>query len=229
MACAPCGPWPASLVAPASVRLRLRGGGASASTGVSATVSAGGSSAALSCFPRRRKLSFGSSSLDSSRSPGFVVSGSSAMPRFCHGPGPPDRLSGRSGAGRNDRAPGQQDADRELVWWVGLTGFEPAASSSRTRRATKLRHSPNASGVYRSRSCGSTTSPRHPQPDRRERQQRRLGAAAEAHRGVRRGAQRRRTRAATTIPGRPGRESAGCRCSPFARPVSRSQLVTSAP
>ena len=25
---------------------------------------------------------------------------------------------------------------------VGLTGFEPAASSSRTRRATKLRHSP---------------------------------------------------------------------------------------
>ena len=26
---------------------------------------------------------------------------------------------------------------------VGLTGFEPAASSSRTRRATKLRHSPN--------------------------------------------------------------------------------------
>src|SRR5690349_23729971 len=27
---------------------------------------------------------------------------------------------------------------------VGLTGFEPAASSSRTRRATKLRHSPIA-------------------------------------------------------------------------------------
>ena len=25
---------------------------------------------------------------------------------------------------------------------VGLTGFEPAASSSRTKRATKLRHSP---------------------------------------------------------------------------------------
>jgi hypothetical protein len=27
---------------------------------------------------------------------------------------------------------------------VGLTGFEPAASSSRTKRATKLRHSPIA-------------------------------------------------------------------------------------
>jgi hypothetical protein len=27
---------------------------------------------------------------------------------------------------------------------VGLTGFEPAASSSRTTRATKLRHSPMA-------------------------------------------------------------------------------------
>ena len=35
--------------------------------------------------------------------------------------GPPDRLPGRGGAVRNDRAPGQQDADRELVWWVGLT------------------------------------------------------------------------------------------------------------
>ena len=33
--------------------------------------------------------------------------------------------------------------------WVGLTGFEPAASSSRTRRATKLRHSPIASRDHR--------------------------------------------------------------------------------
>ncbi len=29
-----------------------------------------------------------------------------------------------------------------IVPLVGLTGFEPAASSSRTTRATKLRHSP---------------------------------------------------------------------------------------
>src|SRR3954454_9134310 len=33
---------------------------------------------------------------------------------------------------------------------VELTGFEPAASSSRTRRATKLRHSPIAAGGARS-------------------------------------------------------------------------------
>src|SRR5687768_5204403 len=33
---------------------------------------------------------------------------------------------------------------------VGLTGFEPAASSSRTRRATKLRHSPPPGPTIRS-------------------------------------------------------------------------------
>jgi hypothetical protein len=26
--------------------------------------------------------------------------------------------------------------------WVGVAGFEPAASSSRTKRAAKLRHTP---------------------------------------------------------------------------------------
>src|SRR5215510_14810805 len=31
---------------------------------------------------------------------------------------------------------------------VGLTGFEPATSSSRTKRATKLRHSPKAQTDY---------------------------------------------------------------------------------
>ncbi len=30
----------------------------------------------------------------------------------------------------------------QLSLWVGLAGFEPAASSSRTKRATKLRYSP---------------------------------------------------------------------------------------
>jgi hypothetical protein len=30
---------------------------------------------------------------------------------------------------------------------IGLTGFEPATSPTRTERATKLRHSPNASSV----------------------------------------------------------------------------------
>ena len=28
-------------------------------------------------------------------------------------------------------------------WLVGVTGFEPATSSSRTKRATKLRYTPN--------------------------------------------------------------------------------------
>jgi hypothetical protein len=30
------------------------------------------------------------------------------------------------------------------VTWVGVAGFEPAASSSRTKRAAKLRHTPLA-------------------------------------------------------------------------------------
>ncbi len=28
------------------------------------------------------------------------------------------------------------------IWTVGVAGFEPTASSSRTKRATKLRHTP---------------------------------------------------------------------------------------
>jgi hypothetical protein len=28
------------------------------------------------------------------------------------------------------------------LWTVGVAGFEPTASSSRTKRATKLRHTP---------------------------------------------------------------------------------------
>ena len=31
---------------------------------------------------------------------------------------------------------------KSRVWLVGMAGFEPAASSSRTRRAAKLRHIP---------------------------------------------------------------------------------------
>jgi hypothetical protein len=41
---------------------------------------------------------------------------------------------------------------------VGLTGFEPAASSSRTRRATKLRHSPIAASD-RSRATSTASIP----------------------------------------------------------------------
>src|SRR4051812_32029824 len=42
---------------------------------------------------------------------------------------------------------------------VGLTGFEPAASSSRTRRATKLRHSPIAGPRTPSGSPAAATIP----------------------------------------------------------------------
>jgi hypothetical protein len=35
-------------------------------------------------------------------------------------------------------------------FWVGVAGFEPTASSSRTKRATKLRHTPHeATTAYR--------------------------------------------------------------------------------
>jgi hypothetical protein len=47
-----------------------------------------------------------------------------------------------------------------LTWGnrVGLTGFEPAASSSRTKRATKLRHSPIVGAVPTSRPSIPVTS-----------------------------------------------------------------------
>jgi hypothetical protein len=42
------------------------------------------------------------------------------------------------------------DGKRPLTW-VGVAGFEPAASSSRTKRATKLRHTPPARNLNRYR------------------------------------------------------------------------------
>ena len=117
---------------------------------------------------------------------------------------------------------------------VGLTGFEPAASSSRTRRATKLRHSPMAgtvTGPQPGRAYRSVAAVRIGFRSARgvERQQRRLGAAGDPDPGVRDWCRARPRRAARTIPGRPGRESAGWRCRPLARAGSRSQLVVSAP
>ena len=75
---------------------------------------------------------------------------------------------------------------------VGLTGFEPAASSSRTKRATKLRHSPigppeQAGGNH------TRAPPAPPKSDqvvgRHQGQQRRLGAAGDPDPGVRAGAE----------------------------------------
>ena len=102
---------------------------------------------------------------------------------------------------------------------VGVTGFEPAASSSRTTRATKLRHTPRSV---------DESSVRSPLLRRRaqagpggERQQRRLGRAGEPDRRVRTGAQPRRDV-------QPGAASVQ-RCSQRTRARSMPQLVTSAP
>ena len=59
--------------------------------------------------------------------------------------------SGRAPSSRALRAPGSPSPNARSGWpdsvgqplsCVGVTGFEPAASSSRTTRATKLRHTP---------------------------------------------------------------------------------------
>ena len=101
---------------------------------------------------------------------------------------------------------------------VGVTGFEPAASSSRTKRATKLRHTPWQSppGGAATQEDSRTSPPPQSVRARRwqrgdcdragpdvapvgdctvsgvagdEGQQRRLGPAGEAHRRVGRGAE----------------------------------------
>ena len=45
---------------------------------------------------------------------------------------------------------------------VGVTGFEPATSSSRTMRATKLRHTPNGPDWVRAEWQSSRTAEPHP-------------------------------------------------------------------
>src|SRR5262245_37510571 len=62
----------------------------------------------------------------------------------------PSSLSGPAGDNRpKTSSPRRTEYVADSSQWdhtVGLTGFEPAASSSRTRRATKLRHSPMRTG-----------------------------------------------------------------------------------
>ena len=105
---------------------------------------------------------------------------------------------------------------------VGLTGFEPAASSSRTRRATKLRHSPKALGSLLER-MGAPNRVSH----RANAAQGSFGSSVSR---VASGRQHSRTGAYGEVPapaetcsqdepGSPGRESAGCRCRPLARAV----------
>jgi site-specific DNA recombinase len=83
--------------------------------------------------------------------------------------------------------PNAEAVGSNFVPLVGLTGFEPAASSSRTTRATKLRHSPRKrSESTRARAVSRTGSDGRP---RGERDQRRVRAAAEANGGRRRGSE----------------------------------------
>jgi site-specific DNA recombinase len=56
-----------------------------------------------------------------------------------------ERPRGRLGVDRPCRQTGNKALGSNIDQLVGLTGFEPAASSSRTTRATKLRHSPKRS------------------------------------------------------------------------------------
>ena len=99
----------------------------------------------------------------------------------------------------HDERPGpvQDRGRRAVLCRVGLTGFEPAASSSRTRRATKLRHSPNvvrperltSIGAYRRRLGDPQSGSRRLEWRGDQREQGRLGAAGDPHPDVGVGAQ----------------------------------------
>src|SRR5690554_1984790 len=115
---------------------------------------------------------------------------------------------------------------------VGVTGFEPATSSSRTKRATKLRHTPlephqdsRGRALSRNRTALATHSGRAT----------RLRRVASGRHAKRTGVYGEVPRPALTCshidpspPGASGR-APGQPCSPLARRVSRSQFVTSAP
>ncbi len=58
--------------------------------------------------------------------------------------GRPDRLPcPRGTTAASDQSPLRGGSRRRARMLVGVTGFEPAASSSRTKRASKLRHTPS--------------------------------------------------------------------------------------
>ena len=142
----------------------------------------------------------------------------------------------RAGRTRDGFGPAR---DLREIGLVGLTGFEPAASSSRTRRATKLRHSPNAGEPDRStREHGehtrASTAPRNRAEERRsgardQRQQGRLGTAGDPDPGVRAGADAGRD----VQPGRPrvtrsrSRRDAGA--GPWPAPARGRSWCVSAP
>ena len=121
-----------------------------------------------------------------------------------------------------------RSADQGPFSSVGVAGFEPTTSSSRTKRATKLRHTPwSLVRIADDRAWNETGSVRW---GRDECEERRFRPAREAHGRVRRRAEP----GGDVHPGGPappgwsGR-GPGQPCRPLARRVSRSQLVTRAP
>ena len=118
-------------------------------------------------------------------------------------PGPPPKQALKC----NDVPRHLSTVSRDITT-VGLTGFEPATSSSRTRRATKLRHSPMRTGWYVAEAGPQPAQPypslgglsqsvqavRGPSrgPSRGQREQGGLGSAGDADAGVRAGADARR-------------------------------------
>ncbi len=109
------------------------------------------------------------------------------------------------------RTAGASDVGRGRPSSVGVAGFEPTTSSSRTQRATKLRYTPMEPGKS-SRGRWARRPPLQAVRSGDQRQQRRLGRAGEPDRRVRRGAQ----------PG--GHVQQRPRPRPVARPVDRQPL-----
>ena len=126
-----------------------------------------------------------------------------------------------------------------LLTWVGVAGFEPAASSSRTKRAAKLRYTPparNLTGAARdldslaeTRACSRTAaqSGRPATKAYRESRGSRVSRLASGRQANLTGAHGDVPSPAETFS--QACPSAGCLCRPRTRSRSIPQLVTSAP
>ena len=147
-----------------------------------------------------------------------------------HSPGISATNTSRRAAGPNPPLVGSAHSDVLRHHMVGVTGFEPATSSSRTKRATKLRHTPLASAKA-SHSLAETLARPHIASDGRSGLTAgRPGSSGWLRVGRRSG--RARTGRCPARPRRAGTTSCRRRCAatdPSPGRVSRSQLVTSAP
>jgi hypothetical protein len=120
----------------------------------------------------------------------------------------------------------QRKTSPELVLLrVGVAGFEPTASSSRTKRATKLRHTPRRAEQYYPTAPAKQI--RYPR-DHKAAGQRGINVSTEAS-----GRQAKRIGAVGWVP-RPAEtcsqaSESGQRCRPLAIACGRSQFVVRAP